>query len=258
MEKKKNIFSRILCNIGKCLKFIILSIIFGLIYIFVYPFVKCKVSGKENVNEDDEARVFIYNHYEMFGPAATVFNFPYKFRPWIIDKMINEKTVEEQMGLLIYSQYKGVPKWIKKIILKCVKSIMVYAMKAFKGIPVSRDNLRANLETMKISSETLSQGKAVLIGPEKYYVKEGVGPFMMGFEHIGKYHYQKTGKRISFYPMFISYKQRTIYIGKPIKYDPEKETNLQKLEIVKYLRNEVVNLYFDNEIVKPLRKNKKL
>ena len=221
----------------------------GLAYILLAPVFKSKIVGKEKVSSDDEARVFITNHYEMFGPITNVVSLPWKFRPWIIDKMIDESTVEEQMGLLLYKQYKKVPRWIKTVIIKCIKSIMVFTMKAFKGISVSRDNVRANLKTMKISTETMEKNKAILIFPEKYYVKEGVGPFMKGFEHIGKYHYQKTGKKITFYPMFTSYKNKTIYIGEPITFNPNIDNNIQKDEIVKHLNDEMVNLYFEKEVI---------
>ena len=257
MEKKhsKNFLLRFFCFIGNILKQIVLGILFGLLYLLVYPFFKCKVIGKKNVKKDDEARVFVLNHYQMFGPVATILSFPYKFRPWIIDKMMDEKTVEHQMGLLIYSQYPKVPKFIKAIILKCVKNFMLFSMKVVKGIMVSRENLRTNIETMRVSTETMNKGKAVVIYAEKDYVYEGVGVFMKGFEHIGKYHYQKTGKKVSFYPVFISSTNKKMYIGEPIIYDPNIEPNTQKENIVNYLRNSMVNTYFNEEVVKEFKRN---
>lgn len=257
MHKHKNIFIRFFCFIGQCLKNLILSIVFCIAYVILFPFFRCKRVGLKNVKKDDEARVFVSNHYQMFGPVATIMSLPYKFRPWIIDKMMDEETVEKQMGLLIYSQYHKVPKFIKFIALKCVKNLMVFVMRAFKGIPVSRENLRANLETMKISTETLNKNKAIMIWPEKDYVFEGIGYFMKGFEHLGKYYYQKTGKCISFYPIFTSSKNKTMYFGKPIKYDPNKDANIQKDEIVNYLRNSMVDMYFENEVKKEFRNNMK-
>ena len=134
---------------------------------------------------------------------------------------------------------------------------MVFTMKAFKGISVSRDNVRANIKTMQISSDTLEKKKAILIFPEKFYVKQGIGPFMKGFEHIGKYHFQKTGKKITFYPMFTSFKNKTIYIGEPIIYNPEIDNNIQKDKIINHLRNEMVNLYFENEVIPEFYKKTK-
>ena len=258
MEKKhKNIFVRFFCFIGRCIKNIILSIILCFCYIILFLFFRCNRVGLQNINKNDEARVFVSNHYQMFGPIATILSLPYKFRPWIIDKMMDPETVEKQMGLLIYSQYHKIPKFIKFIALKCVKNLMVFIMRAFRGISVSRENFRANIETMKVSTETLNKKQAIMIWPEKDYVFEGIGYFMKGFEHLGKYYYQKTGKRISFYPIFTSATNRTMYFGKPIIYDPNKDANEQKEEIVAYLRNSMVDMYFEYEVVKQFKKDMK-
>ena len=117
-----------------------------------------------------------------------------------------------------------------------------------KGISVSRENPRKIFETLKISTETLEKNQIVLIFPEKDYVNEGVGIFMQGFEHIVKYHYQKTGKKISFYPMFVSQSNKTMYILKPIIFDPNEDANIQKQKIVSYLRDEMVKQYENCEL----------
>lgn len=257
MSKKKNKFVSVLCFPFKLLKYFFLYLIYGIVYICIWPFTRCKVKGKENLRPDDEARVFISNHYEMYGPMSVFLNFPYKFRPWIIDKMMNEEDIEKQMGYMIYNNYKHIPKFIKKIVIKCVKTFMVFIMHHAKGISVSRENLRTIAETMKVSSETLEKGWALAIFPEVLYVKEGVGEFYKGFENIGKYHYQKTGKKVSFYPMFVSHKNKAMYIGTPIIFDPEKDQNLQKTEIVSYLHDEMVKQYITFEVENPKYKKKK-
>lgn len=257
MKKKRNPIVRFFCAIGKGIKYFFLFIIYYLIIIFAWPFTRCKVKGKENLKKEDEARVFISNHYELYGPMSVFLNFPYKFRPWIIDKMMDEESVEKQMGLMIYNNYKHVPKFIKKILLKCVKSLVVFIMHRAKGIPVSRENFRANLETMKVSTETLEKGYALSIFPELWYKKEGVGEFQTGFEHIAKYHYQKTGKKISFYPMFISHQNKAMYIGEPIVYNPESDQTQEKQRIITYLHDEMVNQYQTFEVNSPKRNKKK-
>ena len=70
-----------------------------------------------------------------------------------------------------------------------------------KGISVSREDLRANLETMRISSETLQKKKAIVIFPELWYRKEGVGEFQTGFEFIGEISLWKDWKE----NIFLSY-----------------------------------------------------
>ncbi|MBQ8425226.1 MAG: hypothetical protein IJX17_04325 [Clostridia bacterium] len=242
-KKKKNIFKRFFSIIGKGITYFFTALLYYFLYIIAWPFTRCKVKGKENLQKDDEARVVVSNHYQMYGPLAIFMNFPYKFRPWIIDKMMEEEHIEHQMGLMVYNEFKKVPKFIIWIVLKIVKNLMLFCMHKAGGISVSRENPRKIFETLKISTETLEKNKIVLIFPEKDYVNEGVGIFMQGFEHIGKYHYQKTGKKISFYPMFVSQSNKTMYILKPIIFDPDEDANVQKQKIVKYLRDEMVKQY---------------
>jgi len=256
-KKKKNIFTRFFSKIGKGISYFFTALLYYFLYIIAWPFTRCKVKGKENLNKDDEAQVIISNHYQMYGPLSIFMNFPYKFRPWIIDKMMEEEHIEHQMGLMVYNEFKKVPKFIIWIVLKIVKNLMLFAMHKARGISVSRENPRKIFETLKISTETLEKNEIVLIFPEKDYVNEGVGIFMQGFEHIGKYHYQKTGKKISFYPMFVSQSNKTMYILKPITFNPEEDPNTEKQRIVNYLRDEMINQYKLCELQNEKLQNKK-
>jgi len=242
---------------------LIRNAIYFLFYIIAFPFaflfVKGKTKGKENLNKDDEARIFVANHYEVYGPFITYLKFPYSFRPWIIDKMIDPKTVEAHMSIGIYNQFPKFPKWVKFIFIKVSKSLMVFFMKTIaRGIPVSRDDFRKNIKTMQISTETLESGEPILIFPEAKAVKEGVGEFMTGFEHIAKYYYQKTGKKVSFYPMFISKTNQTMYIGKPVIFNPENDAKIEKERIISTLKDRMLDSYIQYECGKPSKKAKKL
>lgn len=252
--KKKNVFLRSLIFILECVEFVILSIIFGVIFILAQPFVWCFTKGKKNVQKDDEARVFIANHYEAYGPFVTFLRFPYKFRPWVIDKMCYAETIEEQFSIGFYNNYKWIPKWIKVIIVKLAKRLILFAIRFAKPIPVSRDNPRANIKTMQISTEVLNKKKNIMIYPENCSVKEGVGEFMTGFEYLAKYYYQKTGKKISFYPVFVSKKNATMYIEKPIIYNPDNDSNLEKQRIVTEIRESMLNSYIVHEKTKTKQK----
>ena len=88
------------------------------------------------------------------------------------------------------------------------------------------------------------------IFPEKDYVNEGVGIFMGGFEHISKYYYSKTGKKITFYPMFISQHNRKMYICDPVTYNPENDPKVEKNNTLTYLRESMVSAYEKYEVRK--------
>ena len=251
----KNVFGLLLSLIRNAIYFLFYIIAFP----FAFLFVKGKTKGKENLNKDDEARIFVANHYEVYGPFITYLKFPYSFRPWIIDKMIDPKTVEAHMSIGIYNQFPKFPKWVKFIFIKVSKSLMVFFMKTIaRGIPVSRDDFRKNIKTMQISTETLESGEPILIFPEAKAVKEGVGEFMTGFEHIAKYYYQKTGKKVSFYPMFISKTNQTMYIGQPVIFNPENDANIEKERIISSLKDRMLDSYIQYECGKPSKKAKKL
>ena len=244
---KKNIPLKLLIFPLKVLEFILLGLIFGIVFLLIQPFVWCFTKGKKNLRKEDEARVFVANHYEIYGPLVVFLRFPINIRPWVIDKMCDPKSIESQMSIGFYNNYKWLPKWFKVFLVKIAKRLILFAIKFTKPIPVSRDNPRANLKTMQQSVNILNNNKAIFLFPERNSVKEGVGEFMTGFEHLGKYYYQKTGKKISFYPVFISKKKSSMYIEKPIIYNPDNEANFEKQRIVTTLHNSIEKSYLEHE-----------
>ena len=159
---KKNILIKIILFPLKALEFILLSLVFGIVFLLVQPFVWCFTKGKKNLRKDDEARVFVANHYEIYGPLVVFLRFPYSIRPWVIDKMCDAKSIEAQMSIGFYNNYKWLPKWFKVCLVKIAKRLILFAIKFTRPIPVSRDNPRANLKTMKESVDALNKNKAIL------------------------------------------------------------------------------------------------
>lgn len=245
MEKKSNGFVRFLKGIGIFIRNIFFYIIYIIAYIFVFPFACSKVVGKKKIKKSDEARVFIVNHYELVGPVTMYMSFPYRFKPWIIDKMMDEKLVKQQMGLMVYNNYRGVPMILKKAAVHTLGSLASFVMRHAGGIAVSRENLRANMRTFEISTRVLERGKNLAIWPELYYVGEGVGRFQNGIEHFAKYHYKKTGKKITFYPIFVSKELRTIFVSDGLQYDPNSQV---PQDIVSELRDQMVRTYQEVEL----------
>lgn len=243
----KNIFLKPILFILKAIEFILFSIIFGVLFLIIQPFIWCWTKGKNNLKKDDEARVFVANHYEIYGPFIMFIRFPFRFRPWVIDKMCESKSIEQQMSIGFYNNYKWLPRWIKFILIKIAKRFLLFVIRFARPIPVSRDNPRSNIKTLQKSVEALNKNNSILIFPELCSVKEGVGEFMSGFEHIGKYYHQKTGKKVSFYPVFISQKKKTIYIEEPIVFNPENEPNEEKTRIVNSLHDSIEKSYQKHE-----------
>ena len=207
-----------------------------LLYLACKIFMPSKVYGNENINKEDEAQVFISNHLELYGPIVTHLHFPVKKKAvWIHEFMMDKNKIEEQMGYgFVELQFKWIPKFIKKGIVKMLKHFLVYVLKnRANGIAVSRDNTRGLVTTMKHTFEKIQEGRAIIIFPELEYKEEGIGKVSSGFTSLAKYVYKKSQKRISFYPVYLNKKRKKTYIGKPIIYDPENENYSE--EIVEYI-----------------------
>lgn len=257
MDKRKNIFARFFGAIGHGLKQFSLYLQFLGLYIIVKPLMPAKTKGKGNVRKND-IKVFVTNHYEVYGPVIMYLRFPYNFRPWVIDRIMTPESVEAQMSTGVYNNFPKFPMWFKKLAVKALRNLMVFTMKHANAISVSRENPRANIKTLQESTALLNKGKNILIFPEESYVTSGVGKFQTGFEHLAKYYHQKTGKCISFYPVFISKQNKTIYIEKPITFNPENDTNDEKQKIVEYLYDSMIDSYVKNECSVAYKKAPKL
>ena len=250
----KNIFFKPIIFILKCVEFVIFSVIFAVLFLLVQPFVWSFTKGKKNLRKDDESRVFVANHYEIYGPFIMFMRFPFRFRPWVIDKMCEAKSIEEQMSIGFYNNYKWIPKWFKTFLIKIAKRLILFVIRFARPIPVSRDNPRSNIKTMQTSVDALNKNNSIVIFPEFCSVKEGVGEFMSGFEHLGKYYYQKTGKKISFYPVFVSKKKCSMFIEEPIIFNPENDQAQEKSRIVKGLHDAIEKSYQKHEKTKKINK----
>ncbi|MBQ8451768.1 MAG: hypothetical protein IJ538_03220 [Clostridia bacterium] len=244
-KKKKNIFLRILSFLGKCIAYPIFTILFGLIWLIGELVLHSKVVGKKYIRKDDEARVFIANHYELYGPTIFILKFPYRSIPWIMDGMMEPELIDHQIGMNVYNNYKFIPKFIKKMFMAFFKPFVLFVFHhLLHAISVSRDYPKKNIITMKKSIAVLEKGKPLFICPEfDYHTEGGVGTFFSGFETIAKFYYKKTGKRISFYPIYISKINKKMYIGKPVVFNPNEDMNVEQERIVSTLHRKMERMW---------------
>lgn len=222
-------------------KYYCYEIFYRIIKLCVRPFLRAKIVGKKNIAADDSARVFVANHLEVYGPVLAYLHLPVrKKRFWIIDKMMDANLAAQQMSYAVNdpNNFKWAPKWLKKLGVKALKGIASYVLvcKA-KGISVSRDNARKMIQTFQESVSAMGKGYSVVLFPEMQYKERGFGEVYDGFVTLGKYYYKKTGKLLSFYPVYIDKFDRKMNIGKPIKFDPEKPNDTAR--IVNYLSSEI-------------------
>ena len=228
--------------LGRAIKDCLSSILLGLLIILLKPWFRSKTVGKQYVNKADEGRVFVANHLEMYGPIVMKLSFAYRVRPWVIDKLMQDDTVEAQVRPGVEKNFAWFPKFVREGIVKFATFMMTYTMKKMKGIPVHLHDVKNVMKTIEVSVNLLNKNKNILIFPEEYessggYLLKGVGEFRTGFAQLGRSYYLATGKRLAFYPVYISKENKRTYILEPIYYDPSTPAPEEKRRIVSYLHD---------------------
>ena len=108
-------------------------------------------------------------------------------------------------------------------------------------IPVYRD--ARGVKTFRSTVESLSEGENVIIFPEHYTPRNNIiYDFQNKYIDVAKLYHKRTGKALSFVPMYICPALKGIYLGKPIAFDPQIPMDEQRAQISEYLMNEITDM----------------
>ena len=69
-----------------------------------------------------------------------------------------------------------------------------------------------------------------------------VNRFQDRFIDVAKLYYKRTGKAVSFVPMYIAPALKKMYLGKPIAFCPDVPMEQERQRICSYLMDEVTNI----------------
>lgn len=218
---------------------------FKILVLFLRPFFKMKVLNKKVVNTKNGPVVFVSNHYEIYGPIVTVLRLPFNFRPWVISSMLNKEQIQDQMRLGSDNIFKKMPKRMKNWFINHCSNIVLKCIEELRPVPVYRDSIKDVVKTMRKSVDVLTGGDNLLIFPEKTdkYKEDGsVDPFYSGFAYIGEMYYKKTGKNVTFYPVYLCKKNKTMSFGEGITYDSSNESDKERERVSHELYLSMVDL----------------
>lgn len=208
-------------------------IIKWLIKVF-YP--KTQVEGAENLT--GEPVIIVGNHCQMNGPIVGELYVPGNPYIWCAGEMMHRKEVPEYAFRDFWSQK---PKWTHpfyKLLAYIVTPLSVCIFNNARTIGVYHDT--RILSTFKNTVKQLQEGKSVVIFPE-HDVKHNhiVYDFQDKFIDIAKLYYKKTGKELSFVPMYIAPKLKKLYLGKPVQFSATAPMAAERGRIRTYLMEEI-------------------
>lgn len=212
-------------------------------------FFPVKIKGGNHIPQGEPV-VFVCNHLEIYGPLITCLHFPVPFYAWILNNMLEKDLVAENLWGGVDKVLHWLPLAFRQKVPKLIAPLILWVMNAVDHIPVYRGARREAAQTIRLSSQALERGDSLMLFPENTgadgesgaYKEEGVSALYTGFASIASYHYSKTGKCVSFLPVYVNKKKKTITIGKRISYHPAKKNAAEKKQLVRLLHDAMESL----------------
>ena len=191
----------------------------------------------------DEPAVYVVNHGDAYGPVAMVTQFPLPFRPWVESRVCFSRTFPA-FAMMDFWHLEKAGKirrgfwWAVSYVLVPLARVLFCGTEAIPAYFNEKVMI-----TIRKSVETLCEGKNLVIFPERRTpYSEQNEDFQAGFPFLARRYYQKTGKRVKFYPVFAGRDKRLIRVGAPISFDPEADFREHQEAVRLYLRGEMTHL----------------
>jgi len=218
---------------------------------FLYPTIKWLVKvfyrkietvGAENL--PDEPVIVVGNHTQMNGPIACELYFPGKHYIWCAGQMMQLKEVPAYAFEDFWSRKPRHTHWYYKILSHLIAPLSVCVFNGANTIGVYHD--ARILSTFRETISRLQEGANVVIFPE-HDVKRNhiVYDFQDRFIDIAKLYHKKTGKELSFVPLYIAPNLGKMYVGKPTRFCSEAPLDEERRRICDYLMDEITSIACD-------------
>ena len=204
---------------------------------FFYP--KIHGSGEENL--PDEAALIVSNHAQMNGPIACELYFPGKHYTWCAGEMMHLKEVPKYAYADFWSGKPTLLRPFYKLLSYIIAPLSVCVFNNANTIGVYRDT--RIISTFKNTVNRLSEGANVVVFPEHDVPRNNIiCEFQDKFIDIARLYYRKTKKALSFVPMYLAPSLKTMYLGKPIQFDPESDIDAQRSRVAAYLMDAITQI----------------
>ncbi|MBE5867698.1 MAG: hypothetical protein E7293_01865 [Lachnospiraceae bacterium] len=202
-----------------------------------YP--KTEVVGAENL--PGEPAMIVGNHAQMNGPIVCELYFPVERYTWCAGQMMHLKEVPAYAFEDFWSQKPKYIRWFYKILSYLIAPLAVCVFNNANTIGVYRD--ARIMSTFKETISKLQEGASIVVFPEQDEAYNHIiCNFQERFIDIAKLYYKRTGKELSFVPMYIAPGLKKMYLGKPIRYQAANPIGQETRRICDYLMKEITEI----------------
>lgn len=202
-----------------------------------YP--KIEVVGAENL--PPEPAVIVGNHTQMNGPIACELYFPGNRYTWCAGQMMHLKDVPAYAYQDFWSEKPKFTRPFYKLLSYLIAPLSVCVFNNAQTIGVYHD--ARIISTFKNTVKRLEEGASVVIFPENGEpYNHIITQFQDKFIDTAKLYYRKTGKELSFVPMYIAPRLKKMYLGKPIRFCAANPMDEERRRICGYLMTEITSM----------------
>lgn len=208
----------------------------GLVRTF-YP--KTEIEGAQNLPR--EPVLVVGNHAKMNGPIVCELYFPGERYTWCAGEMMHLKDVPQYAFADFWSHKPKGIRWFYKGLSYVIAPLSVCVFNNANTIGVYHD--ARIISTFKNTVKRLTEGASVVVFPEHAEpYNHIVNDFHDRFVDVAKLYYNKTGKALSFVPMYLAPALKKACLGKPIAFCPENPMEQERLRICTYLKEEITRM----------------
>ena len=193
---------------------------------------KVTLEGLDDLPDRDA--VIVANHCQMNGPIVGEIFLPDNVYIWCAGQMMKAKEVP---GYAFRDFWSQKPKWTHpfyKILSHLIVPVCVCLFNNARTVPVYHDS--RVLTTFQKSVKLLQKGANLLIFPEKDEKGNNIlYAFQENYIDLAKLYYKRTGKALTFVPLYIAPRLKKAYFAPGVTFDPDAPMEQERRRLSKYL-----------------------
>lgn len=188
-----------------------------------------------------EPCVIVGNHTQMNGPIIAELYFPGKIYTWCAGEMMHWREVPSYAYADFWS-FK--PRWCRpffRLLSYVITPLAVLLFNNARTIPVYHD--ARLLTTYRASIEKLQEGYSLVIFPEMNRRYNNIlYEFQDKFIDLARFYFKKTGRALSFVPIYNAPALKKTLIGDPIAFDPSAPIEQERARLCTALKEAITAL----------------
>lgn len=202
-------------------------------------FPKMELVGREMLPE--EPVLVVANHCQMYGPVACELYYPEPRFTWCAGQMMHRKEVAAYAYEDFWSQKPRYSRWFYRLLSHLIAPLSVLIFNNADTVPVYRD--ARIVRTLRQTLQRLQEGASVVVFPEHDAPHNHVlSEFQEKFIDVARLYYSKTGRALTFVPMYIAPARKKMVLGQPVIFRPEEPIGPERRRICEHLMAEITSL----------------